>query len=102
MCIIYLLLLILDLCLLREREFTNDIILLISLSVFLFLIPFLSLFFPRRIHQLFYRVGVATLRKSEFVPKYEGDSYKKYPKFCFGLLIAAQLFIFCSIIVALL
>ena len=96
--IIYLLLLGLDICLLHKREITNDNILLISLSVVLFLIPFLSLFFPRRVYHLFYRAGVLVFQKSEVIQKYEGDSYKKFHKICFGLLIAAELFILLSIV----
>lgn len=99
--IAYVVLLCFDVYLLSKKQFTNDDILLVALSIFLFLIPFFSLFFSKGVHHLLYKAGRSMFRQSEIVSKSEVDSFKKYEKICVGLLAAAIVFVLLSILIKL-
>ena len=77
-------------------------ILLLSCSLFLFLISFASLFFSRKVYHLLYKFGEKMLKRTGEVPVYESDGYKKYPLICSWLLIIANVLIVIGIIFRLL
>ena len=78
---------------------SGDDALMITLSVFFFIIPLISLFIPRQIHNLLYKLGGVLMKKSDVTPEYKWDSYKKYEKICIGLLILADVFIILAVVV---
>ena len=72
--------------------------LLIYLSIFFFLIPFLSLFGKKKVHHILYRIGEFAFASSEYcIIEEENDNYKKFDKMCFGLLITAYIFLLSDI-----
>lgn len=75
---------------------------LIFLSVFFFLIPFLSLFGKKKVHHILYRIGEFIFATSEYCIIEENDNYKQFDKMCFGILITAYIFLLLDISIQLL
>lgn len=82
-----------------DSEWTSDEILLIALSCFCFTLPFLSLFFPKKMHQFIYRIGILILRNSWVKPLTKDESYRKYPIICFWLLVISNCLIVFALVV---
>lgn len=80
---------------------TIDDLLLITLSIFSYIIPLLSLFIPKQIHKLIYQIGMKTYGKwSSYASiKSQDDSYKNFDKICIGLLIFSNVLLSLEIVI---
>lgn len=97
----YLPLAALDIYLIAKND--KEEIALLFLSIFLFLIPFLSIFGKKKVHHILYRIGEIAFANSEYcIIVEENDSYKKFDKICFGILITAYIFLLLDILIHLL
>lgn len=93
--IFYLPLAALDIYLITKNS--KEEILLLSLSIFFFLIPTLSLFTKKQMHHIIYRFGEIIFKNSDVTIEYEENNYKKFDKICLGLLITAYILLLLDI-----